>query len=264
MRWILALVCLFIALPQAMAAVPVTEDYVVSPRDTLEISVFQEAELSRTVVVSDDGTIEYPLLGNVPVQGLTRAQVDDLLTSRLGANYLRNPQITVYVDAIGSKPVEVHGAVENPGVYHLNRGTTTLAQIIGESGGIAQDKQASQVIVRRPGAAPITVNLESLLVSGEGNLALEANDVVFVPEANVVYVAGEVRRPGTITWTQGLSVSQALTQAGGPDDTASLRNAYILRGGERIAVNLRRIYKGTESDITLEPNDQLFLRQSVF
>ena len=262
--WLTLVALLLLLPPQAWSAVPVPEDYVVSAKDTLEVVVFEEPQLCREVVVAEDGTIDYPLLGTLSVQGLTRQQVDDLITSRLEADYLHNPQITVYVAAMGSKTVEVYGAVVRPGAVHLTGGQTTLLQVLGEVGGVDPRKPASQVIVRRQDAPPTVINLESLFNSGEDNIILLADDYVFVPEAKVVYVAGEVKRPGTITWAQGLSVSQALTQAGGPDETASLRNAYILRDGERIAVNLRRIYKGSESDITLQPDDQLFLRQSVF
>lgn len=265
MRLLMSLVPLLLLSPLfAWAAVPVPEDYVVSAKDTLDVVVFEEPQLCREVVVAEDGTIDYPLLGTLHLKGLTRQQVDELVTSRLEANYLHNPQVTIYVTAMGSKTVEVHGAVVRPGAVHLTGGQTNLLQILGEVGGIDARKTASQVIVRRQDSPPMVINLESLFNSGQDNIVLQPDDYVFVPEAKVVYVAGEVKRPGTITWAHNLSVSQALTQAGGPDETASLRSAYILRDGERIAVNLRRIYKGSESDIILEPDDQLFLRQSVF
>ncbi len=187
-----------------------------------------------------------------------------MFTERLQADFLRNPQVTVYIEAIGSKPVEVYGAVSQPGVIHLRNEQTTLVQVLGEAGGIDKAKRATSVIVRRADDEPVTIDLEPLFMTGQHNMVLRAGDIVFVPEALVVYVAGDVKKPGTITWSESLSVSQALTQAGGPGETASLRNAYILRDGERVSVNLRRIFKGSESDVTLEPNDQLFLRRSVF
>jgi len=177
-----------------------------------------------------------------------------------------DPQVTVRVETFASRKVNVVGAVRKPGVIPLT-GPTTLLDILSEAGGVVAERSSQEVQVKRARTGeiePLVVNLERLLSAGEGNVTLEAGDVVYVPEGAFVFVSGQVGKPGQVPWRDGLTVTQAMVAAGGPVRTANLRKAYILREGGRIEINLRRVMKGKDADVPIQQGDQLFVDESVF
>jgi polysaccharide export outer membrane protein len=115
--------------------------------DVLDISVFKVPELTKTVQVADNGTINLPILGEVPAAGKTTQQVERDLTAKLGARYLQNPQVTVMIRENNSQHVTVQGAIEKPGVYPL-KGKTTLLELVAMAGGF-KDTSDSTVLVLR-------------------------------------------------------------------------------------------------------------------
>ena len=94
-------------------------DYVIGSEDLLEISVFEQPDLNRTVRVSGDGTISVPLLGIIPVDGLTTKEAEGKLRDLLGEKYLTNPQVSVFVKEARSKKISVVGAVSKPGTVEM-------------------------------------------------------------------------------------------------------------------------------------------------
>jgi polysaccharide export outer membrane protein len=239
------------------------EDYVIGGGDVLSVSVFGETDLTGIFEVTLEGNIDFPLVGQLLVRGLTTGGVDEALTRLLNENFLVNPQVSIRLDEYGSQPVQVLGAVRKPGVFHLT-GPTTVIDMLAETGGVTQEAGVEVHVQRAGGLDPIVIPLDGLREFGTGNLLLGVGDVVYVPLRRFVYVAGEVAKPGTINFREGLTVTQALTEAGGPSRTARLRDAYVLRDGQQIPINLRRINQGRDEDISLRPDDQIFLRESAF
>lgn len=235
--------------------------YRLGPRDVVHVDVYGEEDLSGTATIGPDGTVFVPLLGPVQIGGLTPHEAAARITERLADGYLVSPQVAVEVQQYLSQKVAVVGAVKRPGEYYLD-GPTHLLDVLARAGNIDAEKSAREIRVRRADGQTVVVAVDALLATGEGDIELRAGDLVSVPEGQFVYVAGEVAKPGAIVFWEGLTVTQALTKAGGPSALAQLKGAYILRGGERIPVNLRRILGGRESDMDLRPGDQLVLRQS--
>ena len=108
--------------------------YRIGPADVLDISVFNVPELSKTVQVADTGTVNFPLVGEVPAAGKTAQQLERELTAKLGAKYLQNPQVTVLLKENNSQLVTIEGAVKSPGVYPM-KGETTLLQSMAHGRG---------------------------------------------------------------------------------------------------------------------------------
>lgn len=125
-----------------------TNTYMIGPTDVLDISVFKVPDLTKTVQVGDDGTINYPLVGDVPVAGKTAHQVEHELQERLGAKYVRSPQVSVYVKESNSQRVTVEGSVKTSGVFPI-KGRTTLMQVMAMAGGVNMDTDSGQVVVFR-------------------------------------------------------------------------------------------------------------------
>lgn len=120
--------------------------YAIGPRDVLEISVFGVPELSGTLMVSENGTIQLPLLGETPAAGQTARQLQADLADRLGAEYLQDPQVLVAVKEYNSRYVIVTGAMKN-GVYPLT-GRTTLMQLVAQAGGFSEAADSTVLILR--------------------------------------------------------------------------------------------------------------------
>ncbi len=145
----------FTATPAAAAAAKLTagakrgsSGYRIGPLDVLDVSVFKVPDLSKTVQVADDGTINYPLIGEVQAAGKTAHQLEAELTRKLGANYLRNPQVSVFIREYNSQRVTVEGGVKTTGVYAI-KGRTTLSQVLAMAGDVNADVASGDIIVFR-------------------------------------------------------------------------------------------------------------------
>jgi polysaccharide export outer membrane protein len=114
--------------------------------DVLEISVFKVPELSKSVQVADTGTINMPLLGEVPAAGKTAQEIEQDLTRKLGAKYLKSPQVTVFVKDHNSQMVTIEGAVMKPGLYTI-RGKLSLVQLVATAGGLNNDLYDKSITV---------------------------------------------------------------------------------------------------------------------
>ena len=130
------------------AGTPGNAGYKIGPADVLDISVFKVPELARTVLVDDMGTINLPLLGDVPAAGRTTRELERDLAKKLGAKYLQSPQVTVAIKEYNSQRVTVEGAVKTPGVHAL-KGKTSLLQLVAMSGGLDSATSDSTVVVFR-------------------------------------------------------------------------------------------------------------------
>ena len=124
--------------------------YKIGPSDVIDISVFQVADLSKTVQVDDNGNIALPLLGQVPAAGKTADQLQEDLRSKLSAKYLQDPQVTVIVKETNSRRYTISGAINTPGVYPLKSGTTLL-QCVAAAGGLKDTTDWTVLIVRNSG-----------------------------------------------------------------------------------------------------------------
>ncbi len=250
----------------ATLAGAVSPGYALGVGDAVKVEVYGEQDLCGSFQVYEGGYINYPLVGKVQVQGLTLPRVAEELTRQLAERFLVDPHVTVDIDRYSSQPVQVLGAVAKPGVFYLE-GHTTVRQILAMAGGIISEKAVKEVRVERQRAGErqvMVVKLDRLLSDGENDVPLQAGDVVNVVEGMVVYVSGEVKETGAVPYWDGLTVTQALAEAGGPDTYAKLREAYVLRGGDRIVFNLKRVLQGRDEDILLRPGDQLVIEESMF
>ena len=129
------------------AATPGSEGYKIGPQDVLDVSVFKAPELSKSVQVADTGSINMPLLGEVPAAGKTAQEVERDLAAKLGAKYLQKPQVTVFVKEYNSQRVTVEGAVKKPGVYPV-RGRMTLLQLVATAEGFGDTAEQTVVVFR--------------------------------------------------------------------------------------------------------------------
>jgi polysaccharide export outer membrane protein len=249
-----------VSLPQAIQN---QAQYRIGPGDIIAVQVYGERDLTGAYPVSSSGDLDFPLTGVLQVDGLTTGDVSAMLRERLMQGFLNNPHVTVSVETYASQPVQVLGAVSKPGLYFL-QGPTTVLQILSLAGGV-NSEGVNEVRVAQGGELGETIVLtyEQLLTSGAEVFTLSAGDVVFVPQS-LVSVMGSVSRPGEITFREGITLSRSIASAGGALPTANLRKVYVLRGDERIRVNVRRILDGRDVDFPLLAGDRVVIKESVF
>lgn len=171
---------------QATNAKLATDDpnYVIGPQDVLDISVWKEAELSRSVPVRPDGKISLPLLNDVQAAGLTPSQLTSEITSSLG-KFVADPVVTVIVTQINSQRFYVLGEVGHPGAYALLPGMTVL-QAVSNAGGLTLFANGKKIYVLRKENGKQTklyFNYKDALQGkhDEQNVTLRVGDTVVVP-----------------------------------------------------------------------------------
>lgn len=192
-----------------------------------------------------------------------RRDVPELLHDRLKDGYLSNPRVMARPESYLSKPVQVLGAVPKPGMYYL-RGETTLLELLALAGGVNRSGVGELRVTHSDSAVAVSVvSYEALIGRGEGNLTVAGGDVVFVPESHVT-VMGQVQKPGDVAFREDLTVSAAIAAAGGALGTANLGRVYILRGDQRIRVDVRKALAGKVEDPEVQAGDRIVVRQSVF
>ena len=158
--------------PQTPAgyAIGVAGSYKVGPGDVLDIAVFEVEELSKLAPVGAGGRISLPMLGDVPVAGMTTREIETELERRYAVKYLNDPQLSVSVKEFRSQPVSVIGAVDKPGVYQL-QGSRRLIEVLAMAGGFAPDVGDVITISRRPNE---TIEAADFLRAGlSGSLAAD-------------------------------------------------------------------------------------------
>jgi polysaccharide export outer membrane protein len=249
------------------------------------VTVYGHDDLSQTVVVPPGGRFVFPLIGPVAAAEATPTEVESAIAARLAKGLIREPRVSVVVQEYRSKVVFVVGEVTRPGTYPL-AGDTSVVEILSRAGPLSSQAGTEVVIVRpaapvdRPllpsevasnGAAPaaaaaghaaevLRVNIREIQ-SGrlERNLILRPNDTVFVPEAERIFVTGEVRNPGAFPWSTGLTVRQAVSLAGGFTEDASKGSARVVRaaGGQTRTIKLKL-------DEPLRPGDTVLVKAKLF
>ena len=249
---------------------PDKHTYTIGPQDLISINVFGVDELNTRVRIAGDGTITLPLLGEIKAAGFTPAQLEKKLAHLLEKNYLKNAQVTVFINEYQSKKVAVIGAVTNPGNYDV-MGNETLLQLISRAGGLTE-RAADRIVVIRKDKSQ-TIDIEELMSQGtpELNIQLKPGDIVNIPHERYidVYIFGEVRRPGTMRLKKSgdITLLKAIAQAGGFTNRARKSAIVVKRkidGKEtKITVNIKKILKGKEPPFLLEHDDVVFVPESL-
>ncbi len=247
---------------------PEHESLPIGPGDLLHVTVLREPELGEQVRVRDSGEVDLPLIGNVHVAGLDPGSAADQIAALyLKENYLKHPDVDVFVEQYATAPVSVLGQVEKPGTY-LITAPRTLLDLLAMAGGLTPEADRHIMIERAPG---VKQREERVFLSNRAHDALMANvmidpgDRILVPKAGIVYVLGDVGRPGGYVMNNEsrMTVMQAIATAGGVNRTANEKKARIihnLNGAfDAEDLPLRQIEKGEAPDELLHANDVIYI-----
>lgn len=236
--------------------------------DVLRVSVFQNAELGLETRVDGDGRMTYPFLGAITVQGKTTAELEALIAEGLEANgLLKRPQVSVSLLQYRSQQISVLGYVNRPGNYTLDL-AYTVAGALAQAGGSAAQVGADAVVLSRLDAQGKVQNTEIDLVemfrpgaTQRADMALQGGDVLFVHRAPMLYIYGDVQRPGSLRLERGMTLQQALSASGGLNTRGTLKGVRITR---REASGALSELSDVELHAPLRADDVIFIRESLF
>lgn len=240
-------------------------DYLVGAGDVLKIMVYDHPDLLTITRVSGSGSIAFPLVGLVKVDGLTVNQIAQEVAAKLDGEYIVRPQVSVYIEEFRSKKVTIIGQVGRPGLYELS-GTKNLMELISEAGGLTQDYGNTVTIHRKTVAEgeekTITINLKDVLESGGAsyNVPILDGDSVVVSKASTFFVTGEVRKPDAYKYEDGTTVLKAISKAGGFTNLAARKKVKVYRdvdGQEHVAEKV-------PMDMAILPDDVIVVPESFF
>lgn len=251
---------------------PSAPNIAIGAGDLLNIVVFDTPELTTSARVSQDGDVNLPVLGLMKLAGMNTIDAahrieDELRTRRL----ILDPHVTVFIAEYASQGATVLGEVRTPGVYPT-LGTRRLLDMLSIAGGLQTTAGKSVSIVHRDDPQhPITIALQSgpATMYAQENPIILPGDTLMVAKAGVVYVIGDVLKPGgfLIDNNSPISVMQSLSLAGGWDKTAALSKTKLIRktaeGREEVDLDLKHVAYGSQADIAVKDGDILFVPSSI-
>jgi polysaccharide export outer membrane protein len=236
--------------------------------DKLHVRVFDTPEMEQHPQVTDSGTVPLMLLGNVKVAGLTPAQAAAAIQEALvQKQIMMHPQVEVTIDEHEGGEVAIMGQVKDPGSYEI-AAPMPILKVLALAGGLNDLADRHVTVEHHNGPATKQVyflsndSKEAL----DGSFTVYPGDTVLVPKAGLVYILGDVAKPGGYpigTNDSKLTIMQALSLAGSPNKTALLGKAKLIRhtasGDEDVPIKLVAIQEGKQPDIALLPDDKLFI-----
>jgi polysaccharide export outer membrane protein len=255
-------------------------EFSIGPEDIVRITVLGNEDLTQTIVVQSDGTFIYPLIGRVKAGDLTPKELERKITTLLAQGYVRNPQVTVSVQEYRSKTVFVVGEVSRPGSYSLS-GRMTVLELLSKAG--PTSAAGVEVVIVRPKIAVsgplvpvdltgapngdstdqadlIRVNIRDIQMGQlDKNVLVRPNDTVFVTQAARIFVTGEVRTPGAITYWPGATVRKAINTAGGFSADAATGRLRVVREVEGKTKEMK-----IGLDDPVQPGDTIIVKAKLF
>lgn len=247
-------------------------DYIIGEGDVLDIFVWGVKELNVSVKVRPDGKITIPGIGDVKASGFTPPGLQKSLGEKL-KELVKNPNVTVTVKEINNSKVYIFGGGVKSATFDLNR-STTLLQLLCNIGDVKNADLKRAYILRN--GKMIKAGFHKLLIAGDTSedIAIESNDSIYIPQLTTadrsVYVLGAVNTPKFIEYRDGMTVMQAVLEAGGFTKFAKPNDTLVLRtnGAKEtvIAVKAQDIIRDGDlsQNLKLQPNDYIMVKESMF
>ncbi len=243
----------------------VADEYRLGAGDVLRVSVYQNPDLALETRLTEAGVVSYPLLGTIHLGGLSVTAAEQMIGDGLRrGNFVKNPQVTVMVLQVRGNQASVLGQVNRPGRYPIEVADMRLSDLLALAGGTASTGADKVVVVgSRDGKAyRAEVDLPTLFgPAGRGqDIPIVHGDTVWVDRQPLVYIYGEVQRPGPMRLERAMTLMQALAGGGGLTQRGTEKGIRVhRRGGDG------RVQALTPAlDDTLQDGDVVYVRESLF
>jgi polysaccharide biosynthesis/export protein len=265
-RWLSLGAILFVC-AIGLGAAPATAEpeYLLTPGDILKISVFKNPDLSLDVRVSETGAIGYPLIGSVPVKGLSLQAAESKIAQMLrDGGFVVNPQVNILLTTGFGNLVSVIGEVNKSGRYSVDAAGGHVSGMLAAAGGVAPTGGEIVSVSGLRNGKPFRRDVDIVKMSSTGNTAddieLNGGDTVYVNRAPMFYIYGQVQKPGQYRLERGMTVIQALATGGGVTGKGTQRG--IVR--HRRDANGKVKEDGVSLDDDVQDRDVIYVKESLF
>lgn len=262
-----ALLPAFAQAAAANGAAPIAStEYRLGAGDVMRISVYQNADLTLETRVSENNVVSFPLLGSIKVGGLSVTQAEQLISDGLKkGGFVKNPQVTIVVLQVKGNQANVLGQVNRPGRYPIETADMRLTDLIANAGGVVNGAGSEIVILsgKREGKPyRVEVDLPGLFAvnGGDKDVFIQHGDVVWVDRAPMVYIYGEVQRPGPMRLERGMTLMQSLATGGGITQRGTEKGIRVHRKGADGKVEIIQL----PMDESLKDGDVVYVKESLF
>jgi polysaccharide export outer membrane protein len=241
-------------------------EYRLGAGDVVRVVVYQNPDLTLETRVSETGVVSYPLLGNVRIGGLGVSAAEKLIADGLkNGNFVKSPQVTLVLLQIKGNQASVLGQVNHPGRFPIETADMRLTDLLANAGGVAVSGGDIVVLTGTRGGKPyrLEVDLPSVF-SGDRNRAndvlIQNGDVLWVDRAPMVYIYGEVQRPGPVRLERGMTLMQVLASGGGLNQRGTERGIRVHRKGADGKVQVMQ----AAMDDGVKDGDVVYVKESLF
>lgn len=252
---------------QTSAAAPATAtaEYRLGSGDVLRISVYQNPDLTLETRVSEAGVLSFPLLGTIKIGGLSVTQAEKLIADGLkSGNFVKQPQVTIVVLQVKGNQASVLGQVNRPGRFPIEVADMRLTDLLANAGGVASN--GAEIVIlsgtRNGQAFRTEIDLPALFAPGgrSQDILVQNGDVLWVDRAPMVYIYGEVQRPGAMRLERGMTLMQSLATGGGLTQRGTEKGIRVHRKGADGKVQILQ----AAMDESLKDGDVVYVRESLF
>jgi polysaccharide export outer membrane protein len=251
----------------ALAAIPsaARAAYLLGPGDLLKITVFKNTDLSLDVRVSDSGSIGYPLVGAVPVAGLTLDAAEKKIAKMLqDGGFVVNPQISILLTQGFNDLVSVIGEVNKSGRYSTEQAGGHLSGMLASAGGISPAGSEVVTVTGERNGKPFRREVDIVKMSSSGSagddIELLGGDTVFVRKQPLFYIYGQVQKPDQYPLQSGMTVMQALATGGGVTGKGTQRG--IVRHRRDASGKVKEESVSLDDDV--QDKDVIYVKESLF
>jgi polysaccharide export outer membrane protein len=239
-------------------------DYRLGPGDSIKVQVYQNPELSMEVRVSESGVVNYPLVGNLQLGGLTVTEAERAIAKGLkDKDILKAPQVSINVATVRGSQVAVLGQVQKPGRFPLETTTVRVSEMLAAAGGVTKDGDDRVVVTGTRNGQPFRTEVDvGALFAGKSanDITLQPGDTLFVGKAPTFFLSGEAKQPGSYRIEPGMTVQQAVAVGGGITQRGSINRIRITRkqpNGREVTIDPRL------NDV-VQAGDVITVRESIF
>ena len=240
-------------------------EYRIAAGDVLRIGVYQNPDLTMETRVTEAGGVSYPLLGNIRLGGLTVAAAEKLIADGLrNGNFVRQPQVNVTVLQVRGNQASVLGQVNRPGRFPLETSDLRVSDLLAMAGGVANGGADMVVVTGTREGQPwrVEIDLPSLFGAGgrQADVIVQGGDTLWVDRQPIVYIYGEVQRPGPLRLERGMTLMQALAAGGGLTPRGTEKGIRVHRKATNGKVQVVQL----PMDERVQEGDVVYVRESLF
>ena len=250
------------AAPAANAAA----EYRLGSGDVIRINVYQNPDLTLETRVTEAGIVSYPLLGTIRLGSLSVTAAEKLIADGLrNGNFVKNPQVTLVVLQVRGNQASVLGLVNRPGRYPLEVADMRLTDLLAMAGGAAINGADVVVVTGTRNGQPFRAEVDLPTVFAPGgkdkDLLILNGDAIWVERQPIVYIYGEVQRPGPMRLERGMTLMQSLATGGGLTLRGTEKGIRVHRKGADGKV---QVITAPMMDEAMRDGDVVFVRESLF